>query len=103
VAKPAGKERRPKYRAYVAFLPFPNNPILKVELVAITDERGRLVQGLHGPSPISDLIDASALVDLKRVLRERFREQFDYVVSLKDIHILPFDEVDRMLFKRENK
>ena len=101
--KPAHKKRLPKYRAYVAFLPFPNNPTLKVELIAITDETGRVVQGFHGPSPIGDLIDTSEQGETEKILRERLKELFDFNVNLRDIHILPFYEVEKMLSGREGR
>jgi len=100
---PQERKNRVKYRAYVAFHPFPDSPEVKIESILIIDSRNQIMQDFEELSPISDFIETLNESTVKRLLKQRFLDVFEISVRLVDIHILSFAELSKMLFKRANK
>ena len=91
-----------RFRAFVAFQPFPNDPILKIERIMILDNQNRIVQDFEGPSPISDFIGTSDSTTIKKLLQQRLLEIFEIRAKLSDIHLVSFPELTKLLFKLHN-
>ncbi len=102
-ASPVVKEVKPAkgdYRAYVGFQPLPKNETVKIESLVITDAQGNLVQKLEDVSPIGDLVGTASDRKIRLLLQKHILELFDITVKTANIKLLPFEEVDDMLFKR---
>lgn len=65
--------------------------------------RNEVVQDFEGPSPISDFIGTADERTIKRLLKQRFWDLFEIKVSMLDIHVVSYEELGEMLFKRNNR
>lgn len=93
---------RGKLSAFAGFQPLPGNPVVQTERVMVADARGKVIKHWQDVSPISDFVGTSDERTIKTLLQRRFQELFQLKVNTEDIHFVPFAEVDRALFKREN-
>jgi hypothetical protein len=74
-----------------------------VERIIIINSKNQVLQDFEGPSPSSDFIDTSDESTVKKLLKQRFLDVFEVRVNLSDIHIISYDELSKIMFKRTNK